>query len=281
MVSLISNGAAFFSKAVGFLSTRSFTRCTCEVMKKVSFSTSSLNPPKRPLTGYLRYAMQKQPILLKQYPALRIVEITKKIAQEWRGMTPDQKKPFLEAASLAREKYKQDIEKFNAQLTPAQAAAFKEEKRQKRVKRKLMRRKRELTVLGKPKRPRSAFNIFMAEHFVEAKGVSLQEKMKGLFNEWVRLNSSQKQGYMRLAEDDKIRYKNEIKSWEDHMIRIGREDLVRKYISTSVKAKHTKRAKTKAKLQKRKTKDRPTTSKKPTLSAARAKRAKKAKKREE
>ena len=32
---------------------------------------------------------------------------------------------------------------------------------------------------------------------------------------------------MQLAEDDKIRYKNEIKSWEEHMLEIGREDLLR------------------------------------------------------
>lgn len=32
---------------------------------------------------------------------------------------------------------------------------------------------------------------------------------------------------MQLAEDDKIRYKTEIKSWEDHMMEIGREDLIR------------------------------------------------------
>ena len=35
------------------------------------------------------------------------------------------------------------------------------------------------------------------------------------------------QVYMQLAEDDKIRYKNEIKSWEEHMLEIGREDLLR------------------------------------------------------
>ena len=32
---------------------------------------------------------------------------------------------------------------------------------------------------------------------------------------------------MQLAEDDKIRYKNEMKSWEDSMLEIGRADLLR------------------------------------------------------
>lgn len=38
---------------------------------------------------------------------------------------------------------------------------------------------------------------------------------------------STSQVYTQLAEDDKIRYKNEMKSWEDHMAEIGREDLIR------------------------------------------------------
>ncbi|EMP34959.1 Transcription factor A [Chelonia mydas] len=71
-----------------------------------------------------------------------------------------------------------------------------------------MRKKRELTVLGKPKRPRTGFNIFMSEHFQEAKGVSVQT-------------------YLQLAEDDKVRYENEMKSWEEQMVDVGREDLIR------------------------------------------------------
>lgn len=35
------------------------------------------------------------------------------------------------------------------------------------------------------------------------------------------------QVYTQLAEDDKIRYKNEMKSWEEHMADIGRDDLIR------------------------------------------------------
>lgn len=46
--------------------------------------------------------------------------------------------------------------------------------------------------------------------------------------------------YIQLAEDDKVRYKNEIKSWEEHMIEIGREDLVRRKERRAIKAKATK-----------------------------------------
>ncbi|KFW92370.1 hypothetical protein N336_02873, partial [Phalacrocorax carbo] len=86
---------------------------------------------------------------------------------------------------------------------------------------------KELTVLGKPKRPRSGFNIFVSENFQESKGLSPVAKLKQLFDTWQKLSSSQKQPYLQLAEDDKVRYENEMKSWEAKMLELGREDLIR------------------------------------------------------
>lgn len=37
-----------------------------------------------------------------------------------------------------------------------------------------------------------------------------------------------RQVYCQLAEDDKMRYKNEMQSWENHLVEIGREDLISK-----------------------------------------------------
>lgn len=55
---------------------------------------------------------------------------------------------------------------------------------------------------------------------------------------------STSQVYTQLAEDDKIRYKNEMKSWEDHMVEIGREDLLR---DQTLSARKKSAAKTPAK----------------------------------
>lgn len=35
------------------------------------------------------------------------------------------------------------------------------------------------------------------------------------------------QPYLQLAEDDKVRYENEMKSWEAKMAELGRQDLIR------------------------------------------------------
>ena len=83
---------------------------------------------------------------------------------------------------------------------------------QKRLTKKAFIEKRELTMLGKPKRPRSTYNIFIAEHFQEPKDGTSQVKLKTVSENWKNLSSSLKQVYTQLAKDEKVRYCNEMKS---------------------------------------------------------------------
>ncbi|XP_051529730.1 transcription factor A, mitochondrial-like isoform X2 [Myxocyprinus asiaticus] len=172
--SLLSVGADVLLKSLGLFSTASAVRCSCVVPLIKSFSTTTGGPPKRPLTAYMKYVQEIQPTFNRQNPGVKNVDIVRKIAQQWRMLTPEQKQPFQDASLAAREQYKLAVEKYKAQLTPAQSAAIAEERRQKMAKRKAIRKKKELNTLGKPKRSRSAFNIFMAEHFEEARGTTMQ-----------------------------------------------------------------------------------------------------------
>ncbi|KFQ20835.1 hypothetical protein N331_05798, partial [Merops nubicus] len=155
------------------------------------------------------------------------VDLVKKIADAWKELPASQKQVYEEARKTDWQRYKEQLAAYKAQLTPAQAAILKEERKRRLAKRRSFRAKRELTVLGKPKRPRSGFNIFVSENFQESEGISPVAKLKQLFDTWQKLSSSQKQPYLQLAEDDKVRYENEMKSWEDKMVELGREDLLR------------------------------------------------------
>lgn len=90
-------------------------------------------------------------------------------------------------------------------------------------------------MLGKPKRPRSAYNIYIAERFQEHKDGTSQVKLKTINENWKNLSSSQKQVYIQLANDDKIRYYNEMKSWEEQMLEVGRNDLLRRTVKHQAK----------------------------------------------
>uniref|UniRef100_A0A8C3EJ38 Transcription factor A, mitochondrial n=1 Tax=Corvus moneduloides TaxID=1196302 RepID=A0A8C3EJ38_CORMO len=173
-------------------------------------------------------------ILRSQWsPALTVskessnLELIKKLACAWKDLPASQKQVYEEARKTDWKRYGEQMAAYKAQLTPAQAAALKEERRKQVAKRRSIRAKRELNLLGKPKRARSGFNIFLSENFQESEGISPVAKLKKLFDTWQKLSTSQKQPYLQLAEDDKVRYENEMKSWEAKMIELGREDLVR------------------------------------------------------
>ncbi|KAL6474711.1 hypothetical protein MHYP_G00157510 [Metynnis hypsauchen] len=255
-------------------------RCSCIAPALKHFSTTVGGRPKRPLTAYMQYVKVQQPVVVRQNPDIKAVDIVRKIAQQWRILTPEQKRPFEDASLAAKEQYKLDLQKYQAELTPAQTAAIAEERRQKMAKRKAIRKKRELNTLGKPKRPRTAFNIFMAEHFEEARGTTMQGKLKSLLDDWKGLNTSQQKVYVQLAEDDKIRYKNEMKAWEEHMIELGREDLIRRKEKTKKKLAVTKggKKKTRVKVLKAKAPAKKTAPKKTTAKATEKKTESKPKK---
>ncbi|XP_061229838.1 transcription factor A, mitochondrial isoform X2 [Neopsephotus bourkii] len=176
--------------------------------KCFSRGISTDEAPKRPLTGYLRFLVENRPVFKQKNPEINSKELLIKMAGAWRELPASQKQVYEEASKTEWQRYEKEMAAYKAQLTPAQAAALKEERSRQQAKRRSRRIKRELTVLGKPKKPRSAFNIFVSEKFKASEGISSTP-------------------YMQLAEDDKIRYENETKLWEEKMIQLGREDLVR------------------------------------------------------
>ncbi|POI22264.1 hypothetical protein CIB84_013989 [Bambusicola thoracicus] len=146
---------------------------------------SSAERPKRPLSAYFRFLRDNQPAFRQQNPDLNSLELVKKLAGVWRELPASQKQVYEEARKTDWQKYQEQLAAYKAQLTPAQAAALKEERRKRLAKRRSFRIKRctgwiellllllkELTVLGKPKRPRSGFNIFVSENFQQSKGLS-------------------------------------------------------------------------------------------------------------
>ncbi|XP_073404353.1 transcription factor A, mitochondrial [Dendrobates tinctorius] len=238
MVSVLSRGVGFLAKSLAGLSCTQTTRCSslpgalpalqCFTTRWFSKRHSLDDLPKRPLTSYFRFVGQQRPKLVKDYPQAKLPEISKMIALEWKGMSESARKPFVDAAHEEQLKYKDEIRKYKEKLSPLELELLKERKKRRLGKRKHMRHRRELTLLGRPKGPRNAYNIFMSEHYHDARGSSLTGKMKTLHEDWNRLPHSQKQMYIQLAQDDKIRYENEMKAWEEQMLEIGREDLIRR-----------------------------------------------------
>lgn len=199
------------------------------------FSSTLSGFPKKPMTSYVRFSKEQLPIFKAQNPDAKNSELIKKIAELWRELPDSEKKIYEDAYRADWQVYKEEVNRIQEQLTPSQMVSLEKEIMQKRLKKKALIKKRELTMLGKPKRPRSAYNIFIAERFQEAKDGPSQVKLKTINENWKNLSSSQKQVYIQLAEDDKVRYYNEMKSWEEQMVEVGRNDLIRRSMKHSAK----------------------------------------------
>ncbi|XP_066098558.1 transcription factor A, mitochondrial [Saccopteryx bilineata] len=200
------------------------------------FSSALSSYPKKPMSSYVRFSKEKLPIFKAQNPDARNSELIKKIAELWRTLPDSEKKIYEDAYKADWQAYKEEINRIQEQLTPTQRVSLEKELIQKRSKKKSIMKKRELTLLGKPKRPRSAYNIYVAERFQEAKDGTVQLKLKSVNESWKNLSNSQKQVYIQLAEDDKNRYYNEIESWEEQMVEVGRNDLLRRKVKPQAKS---------------------------------------------
>ncbi|XP_076005713.1 transcription factor A, mitochondrial [Genypterus blacodes] len=242
-LSFITAGVSLAVKSFNVFSCiSSLARCTRVLptvyLTSVKCLTSQASDrPKKPMNAYLRFAVPQAAVMCSQHPEIKRGDLMRNVARQWKTMSPEQKQPFQEATVQAMQQYKVDIESYKAQLSPAQLQQQVQETKQRLAKRKSIRRKRELTRLRKPKYPRSAFNIYMSEHYDEARGTNIWEKIRSLNEDWKSLFSQQKQVYIQLAQDDAIRFKNEISAWEAYMVEIGREDLLRaKTLSARKKA---------------------------------------------
>ncbi|XP_033963819.1 transcription factor A, mitochondrial [Pseudochaenichthys georgianus] len=233
---LMTAGASWLAKSFSVFScTSTLARCSSvlsatHITPVKYLSSQASGPPKKPENGYLRFVVQQRPDITRHFPGIKPVEIIKKVAGQWRMLTAEQKKPFDEAAQRARQQFKVDLQRYQALLTADQFQQETQEKKQRLAKRRSTIRKKELNTLGKPKRNRIPVNIFVSEHYAEGRGLTPQDKLKSLVQDWRVLPLHQKQIYTQLAQDDKIRYNNEIRLWEEHMVEIGRPDLVREKI---------------------------------------------------
>ncbi|PNJ72158.1 TFAM isoform 4 [Pongo abelii] len=160
------------------------------------FSSVLASCPKKPISSYLRFSKEQLPIFKAQNPDAKTTELIRRIAQRWRELPDSKKKIYQDAYRAEWQVYKEEISRFKEQLTPSQIMSLEKEITDKHLKRKAMAKKK--------------------------------EKLKTLKENWKNLSDSEKELYIQYAKEDETRYHNEMKSWEEQMIEVGRKDLLRR-----------------------------------------------------
>eukprot|EP00286_Rhodomonas_abbreviata_P026534 CAMPEP_0181311500 /NCGR_PEP_ID=MMETSP1101-20121128/13170_1 /TAXON_ID=46948 /ORGANISM="Rhodomonas abbreviata, Strain Caron Lab Isolate" /LENGTH=192 /DNA_ID=CAMNT_0023418235 /DNA_START=186 /DNA_END=765 /DNA_ORIENTATION=+ len=61
--------------------------------------------PKRPLSAYFRFTIEKRKELKVSMPTLSNTDVVKKMGEMWKALTPAEKKPYEEAAAAERAEY--------------------------------------------------------------------------------------------------------------------------------------------------------------------------------
>ncbi|OBS64932.1 hypothetical protein A6R68_06524 [Neotoma lepida] len=135
------------------------------------FSSNLANYPKKPMTSYLPFSTEQLLKFKAKHPDAKLPELIKKIAAAWRELPDAENKKVYEADFKAEWKaYKEAMSKFKDQLTPSQLVTFEKVKS------------------GK-----------------NAKDESAQGKLRTINQAWKNLSSDERQAYIQLAKDDRIR----------------------------------------------------------------------------
>lgn len=74
--------------------------------------------PKRPSSAYFFYCQKERKNLQQKYPGMLVPELQRKLGEQWRALSEEEKKPHLEAHRLAWEKYKVEKDEYMATLPP-------------------------------------------------------------------------------------------------------------------------------------------------------------------
>jgi len=86
--------------------------------KKIKKRKKKKNPnaPKRPINSFLLYSRQFRPKVKEdpQYKDLDNTSIGKKVGELWRNLSPEEKKPFVDAAEIDKERYNREMKEYNA-----------------------------------------------------------------------------------------------------------------------------------------------------------------------
>ena len=173
---------------------------------KAKKSPESLEPPKRPLTSFLRYMQEMRPSIVKKLPkGAPVSEVAKEGGRKWRGLSAAKKKPYEEAAEEEWDEYREAMAEFKAQggVMPVKKKRGAKKQRDPNM----------------PKRPLSAYILFMMENrpkIVKSlpADAKVTEVMKEAGKQWRALTAAKKKKYETEAAKLKKEYAKEMDAYK-------------------------------------------------------------------
>ncbi|XP_064457374.1 transcription factor A, mitochondrial-like [Ornithodoros turicata] len=205
--------------------TRQFVQCRFRVAKKERKPVRV--PPKKPLSGYQLFTKECLSTVVKEYPDIKLSSERMKIAaSRWNATDSDTKRKYTELAEQGKETYCKERDAFMASLSEEELILIKESASERQEGRRQRKFRAKLKELEKPKGPRTAFNFYCK---VKAGDTLITDKIKEIAESWKGLSEEEKQVFIVQAEEDKVRYEEQMVDWEAKMEKSGHHDILEQF----------------------------------------------------
>jgi len=105
-----------------FLQSPFFRKSVKTIIQKLA--QKSKNGPKKPKNSFLHFCDSKRKETMAKYPTLSLFKLTPILAEKWRALSEEEKKPFIFLSRQESEKYKKELRRLKGPKRPISAYLF-------------------------------------------------------------------------------------------------------------------------------------------------------------
>lgn len=185
--------------------------------------------PKRPVNAYIRFAQSIRSTLHAQNPKASPTDISKLAAAQWQVLDPASKSKLEVEFKKEQAVWLQQNAKYLSQLTDQQKDEIRQaraEKIEEKTKREYRKKVKEL---GKPKRALNGFLLYCADNKPKSLGKEENKsQIKLMAQKWAQMSEAEKAPYNSRAAEALVKYREDVKQWEEKMIAEDHMDVIRR-----------------------------------------------------
>ncbi|CAH1388702.1 unnamed protein product [Nezara viridula] len=159
--------------------------------------------PKRPLTSFMLFYMDKKKKFAKKYPNLEMSKLSKVMAEKFHTLSENKREKYKKLAVAMREEYNEKMQKF-LEEHPLEAKQMKKSSKVKKDK----------VVVSGPTKPVTPFKMFYQDKLKRLKEEDLPVPADFLTEckeKWKDMSNRKKMPWIRWAHEAEMKYLEEIK----------------------------------------------------------------------
>ncbi|CAE7197724.1 Tfam [Symbiodinium natans] len=179
-----------------------------EAARKGKVASAPSDPPKRPLTSYLRFCKEERAKVMKRLgKSAEVKDITRELGALWRQLSAKAKKPYEDEA-------KEEFEEYRKQKAAFLDAGGTMPQRRMPQRRQTKPKKDP----NKPKRPGSAYNLWVADNYKQVQekrpDFKATQVIAQLGSDWKKVTPATKKKYEQLKEKKLKEYQKALEKYQ-------------------------------------------------------------------